>query len=292
MRKFSILRDLLLRERVITKHDIIPPQPCPWDILSLVHTHQYLDALRTGTMTRQDVRKMGLPWTEALVRRSRIAVQGTINAAHAALEDSIAGNLAGGTHHAYPDHAQGFCVLNDVAIAIKHLISTNHIKHALVFDLDVHQGNGTAAIFRHDPVAFTFSMHAARNFPLKKETSDRDVPLEDRTTDHEYLAVLEQELATILDRATRALESPPDLVFYLAGIDVLADDKFGRLSLTPQGLAARDRAVIDHFRAAGLPICLLLSGGYAPTHERTAHHHATLYREARAHIDAAGHPVG
>jgi acetoin utilization deacetylase AcuC-like enzyme len=218
---------------------------------------------------------MGLPWSKRLVYRSRLAVQGTMNAAMMALEDGIAANLAGGTHHAFPGHGEGFCVLNDVAVAIRLLTQSCWIRRALVIDLDVHQGNGTAAIFRDDPNVVTFSMHGAKNYPFEKPSSTFDVPLPDATTDAVYLETLRLHLPDVLSHAE------PDLVFYLAGIDVMADDRYGRMALTRDGLHARDRFVLETIRAAGLPVALLLSGGYAATPELTADLHAVTHREAR-----------
>lgn len=280
MNKFSILRDLVVQHAIVRPNDIIEPEQAPWSDLALVHTNEYLRALETGTMTEQAVRRMGFPWSPALVRRSRLAVQGTINACRFAIEDGIGGNLAGGTHHAMPDHAQGFCVLNDVAIAVRVLMKTTEIARPLIIDLDVHQGNGTAVCLAGTSGAFTFSMHNAKNFPRLKEQSNRDVALEDNLGDDQYLSILEAELTHLYDRAWKHSRGHPDLVIYLAGVDVLAGDKFGRLALTPQGLAQRDRMIIQSARSRGLPIALLLSGGYSPTHEETARNHLILYAEA------------
>lgn len=291
MAKFSALRDLLVAEGVVTASEVVAPREADWGDLHLVHTRRYLRALEAGTMTAAEERRMGLPWSPALVRRSRLAVQGTVNACLMALEDGLAGNLAGGTHHALPDRAEGFCVLNDVAVALRVLQQAAWVRRALVVDLDVHQGNGTAAFFggaRAWPAGgvYTFSMHGARNFPFRKPPSTRDVPLDDGTGDGAYLALLAEHLPAAL------AESQPDLVVYLGGVDVVAGDRFGRLALTRAGLAARDRFVCETVRAAGVPLCLLLSGGYAarcPPGEApqtlaaaTADLHATMYREAAA----------
>jgi acetoin utilization deacetylase AcuC-like enzyme len=218
---------------------------------------------------------MGLPWSPRLVDRSRRAVQGTINAALMALEDGIAANLAGGTHHAYPGHGEGFCVLNDVAVALRVLERSRWLQRALVIDLDVHQGNGTAAIFAGDDAAFTFSMHGAKNYPFHKPPSSHDVGLPDGTTDAAYLDALRTHLPSVLQ------EAQPDLAFYLAGIDVAAGDRFGRLALTRDGLFDRDAYVIEAVVQAGIPLVLLLSGGYAATPEATADLHAITHRAAR-----------
>ena len=289
MRKFSALREILLAEGVVLEDEIIAPREADWADLLLVHTQRYLDALATGTMTRQEERRMGLPWSQALVRRSRIAVQGTINACMMALEDGVAGNLAGGTHHAMPDRAEGFCVLNDVAVALRVLQRSGWLRRALVLDLDVHQGNGTAFVFGGDRSwpeggVYTVSVHGANNFPFRKPPSTLDVGLEDGTGDDDYLAVVADLLPGVLEDAA------PDLVVYLGGVDVVEDDRFGRLSLSRNGLEARDRLVCETVRASGIPLCLLLSGGYAARRNpgqapetlarATADLHATMYRQA------------
>lgn len=297
MRKFSALRGALLAERVVRAEDLVAPREADWSDLLLVHTRRYLDALAVGTLSRQEERRLGLPWSEALVRRSRLAVQGTLNACWMALHDGVAGNLAGGTHHALPDGGEGFCVLNDVAVALRVLQQSGWIRRALVVDLDVHQGNGTAAFFGGDrqwPAGgvYTFSMHGANNYPFRKPPSTRDVPLDDGTDDGAYLDALRRHLPDALS------EARPDLVVYLGGVDVVAGDRFGRLALTRDGLAARDRYVCETVRGAGAPLCLLLSGGYAARRTpgqapqtlaaATADLHATMYREAARVFATAG----
>lgn len=289
MGKFSALRDLLVAEGVVEAGEIVPPREADWADLLLVHTPRYLDALASGTLSRAEERRMGLPWSRALVRRSRLAVQGTINAMMMALTDGVAGNLAGGTHHAMPDGGEGFCVLNDVAVALRVLQRSGWIRRALVVDLDVHQGNGTASYFGGDRAwprggVYTLSVHGARNFPFRKQPSTRDVGLDDRTGDAAYLDVVAREVPAAL------AEAAPDLVVYLGGVDVVGGDRFGRLALSREGLAARDRFVCEAVRAAGAPLCLLLSGGYAARRAPgqapetlaadTADLHATMYREA------------
>lgn len=291
MAKFAALRAILEAEGVVRAGDVVEPREADWADLLLVHTRRYLDALAAGTLTKAEERTMGLPWSAGLVRRSRLAVQGTINAMMMALEDGLAGNLAGGTHHAMPDGGEGFCVLNDVAVALRVLQRSGWVRRALVVDLDVHQGNGTAAFFGGDRAwprggVYTFSMHGAKNYPFRKPPSTRDVGLDDGTGDAAYLEALGAHLPASLEAAA------PDLVVYLGGVDVVAGDRFGRLSLTRAGLEARDRVVCETVRAAGVPLCLLLSGGYAARRapgqapqtlaRDTADLHATMYRQARA----------
>ena len=276
MGKFAALRARVVAEGIVREADVVAPREADWADLLLVHTRDYLARLADGALTAAEVRRMGLPWSPALVRRSRLAVQGTVNAAHLALHDGLAGNLAGGTHHAMPGHAEGFCVLNDVAVAVRVLQQAGWIRRALLVDLDVHQGNGNAAFFAGRPDVFTLSLHGAKNYPFRKPPSSLDVPLPDGTPDDAYLDALARHLPEAL------AEARPDLVVYLAGVDVLAGDRFGRLALTEAGLAARDRYVAEAVFGAGLPLCLVLSGGYAATPERTAALHASAFREAAA----------
>jgi acetoin utilization deacetylase AcuC-like enzyme len=198
-------------------------------------------------------------------------------AARAALDHGLAGNLAGGTHHAFADHGEGFCVLNDVAIAIRKLQAERSIERAAIIDLDVHQGNGTAAIFEAEDEVFTFSMHGERNYPLAKMHSNLDVPLKDGVGDAEYLDSLQRHLPTVLDAANA------DIVFYLAGVDVAAGDRYGKLALTEEGIRQRDRWVIEAVRSRGLPLSIVLAGGYAATRARTAELHAHVFRESTAY---------
>lgn len=274
MRKFSALFELLIAECIVTPRAVLRPRPADWADLRLVHTPEYLAALERGELSVAQQRRLGFPWSPALVRRSRAAAQGTINAGRAALRDGVAANLGGGTHHAFPDRGEGFCVLNDVAVAIRVLQRDGDIRRALVVDLDVHQGNGTAAIFAADASVYTFSMHGARNYPFHKIASRCDVALPDRAGDETYLAAL----AAHLPAAIR--DAQPDLVFYLAGVDPVAGDRFGRLALSRAGLHTRERTVLRACRDASLPVAIVLSGGYAATPERTADLHAVAHREA------------
>jgi acetoin utilization deacetylase AcuC-like enzyme len=274
MAKYPLLHRILSGEGLLDPRAIIEPAEAALDDLRLVHTDDYLDKLMNDRLDAADVRKLGVPWSRALWRRSRLAAQGTLEAARAALLDGLAGNLAGGTHHAFPDHGEGFCALNDVAIAIRVLLRERRIRTALVIDLDVHQGNGTAAIFAGDPTVFTFSMHGERNYPLQKARSSLDVGLADGLGDDEYLALLALYLPGIL------ASFKPDIAFYLAGVDPVQGDRYGRLQLTEIGIACRDRYVLETCRDASVPTVITIAGGYAPTAERTAQLHAIVFREA------------
>jgi acetoin utilization deacetylase AcuC-like enzyme len=274
MAKFPDLHRLLRGQGLIGAADVMQPDEADLDLLRLVHTDDYLWKLATGNLSRSEERRLGIPWSEALWRRSRLAVAGTLAAAYAALEDGYAGNLAGGTHHAFPDRGQGFCVLNDVAICVRQLMRLRRVRRALILDLDVHQGDGTAAIFAGDANVYTFSMHGEKNFPARKMMSDRDVGLPCGTGDEAYLAALARELPAVMAAAR------PDCMFYLAGVDPAAGDRYGRMTLSADGLEARDRHVMAAARAAGVPLVLLLSGGYAQTPQRTAELHAIAFRVA------------
>jgi acetoin utilization deacetylase AcuC-like enzyme len=276
MAKYPLLYERLRRDGLVRDGSLIEPAEADLDELRLVHTDEYLERLAAGTLDAAAVRKLGVPWSAALWRRSRLAARGTLEAARAALEDGLAGNLAGGTHHAFPGHGEGFCVLNDVAVAIRVLQRAGRIRRALVVDLDVHQGNGTAAIFEGDADVFTFSMHGERNYPTRKMRSTLDAGLADGVGDDEYVARLARDLAGIL------ASLPADLVFYLAGVDVVQGDRYGRLALTDMGLRRRERHVLESCRRAGLPVVITIAGGYAPTPERTAELHAIVFEEAHA----------
>lgn len=275
MSKFPALCHILQMEGLITYDEINAPLPASWDTLRLVHTEQYLTDLRDGKLHKKAIRKLGLPWSATLVHRSRVAVQGTINASVFALTDGLGANLAGGTHHAFPGHGEGFCVLNDVAVACRVLLNAGAVNRILIMDMDVHQGNGTAFVFEDDPRVYTFSMHGARNYPFRKQISSKDIGLADRIGDDEYLSLIHQAVPTVFD------EAQPDLVFYLAGVDVHAKDRFGRLKMTREGMHERDRYVLQAVKKLNVPLVLLLSGGYARTPEATADLHAITHREAR-----------
>ncbi len=272
--KYPLLHDLLRGRGLLLPSDIMQPEEASLEMLGAVHDARYLAQLGACTLAAADVRRLGVPLTSALWRRSRLVVQGTWLAARASLEDGIAANLAGGTHHAFADHGEGFCVLNDVAVAIHALRRERIAARALVIDLDVHQGNGTAAIFAGDPAVYTLSLHGERNYPARKATSTHDVGLPDGTADDAYLAALVPALATALAAAAA------DIVFYVAGVDVVAQDRYGRLALSEAGLRRRERAVIEAVRAAALPLAIVLGGGYAPSTLRTAELHAIVFAEA------------
>jgi len=275
MKKFSGLYNFLIDKNLFSVSDFIEPGMVDFANLCTVHTPRYGFGVWNGDLNRKEIRKMGLPWSKDLAIRSRLAVQGTINTGIMALQDGIAGNLAGGTHHAMPDYGEGFCVYNDVAVAIKVLRQSKWVNRVLVIDCDVHQGNGTAEIFKDEPDVYTFSIHGEKNYPFIKPPSTFDIGLADKTGDREYIHTLSDALDKIFS------EFEPELVFYLAGIDPLESDHFGRLSLTLKGLEERDRLVIETVTQKEIPLALLLSGGYAPTLEQTVEAHAIMYAAAK-----------
>jgi len=274
MSKYPLLKDLLLAEGLIDADDLIEPAPIELTAAARIHSDEYLAKLNGAALTAAEIRRLGLPWSEALWLRSRLAAGGTLLAARTALAEGLAANLAGGTHHAFADHGEGFCVLNDVAIAIAELRAESRIERALVIDLDVHQGNGTAAIFADDECVYTFSMHGERNYPARKMRSTLDIELADGIGDTQYLEILAARLPEVM-RAARA-----DLAFYVAGVDVAAGDRYGKLSLTDEGLRAREELVVRAVRDLGVPLCIVLAGGYAQTRARTAELHGHVFRAA------------
>jgi acetoin utilization deacetylase AcuC-like enzyme len=276
MSKYPLLKELLFAEGLIDERDLIEPSPLDLLVAARVHSDDYLAKLSFATLSAAEIRRLGLPWSEALWHRSRLAAGGTLLAARMALTDGLAANLAGGTHHAFADHGEGFCVLNDVAIAIAQLRAEHAIRRAVIIDLDVHQGNGTAAIFENDDDVFTFSMHGEKNYPAAKMRSRLDVGLPDGIGDTEYLATLDRHLPEVLDQAAA------DIAFYVAGVDVVVGDRYGKLALSEEGLRDRERSVIGAVRRRGLPLVIVLAGGYAATRERTAELHAHVIREAVA----------
>ncbi|HEU4700349.1 MAG TPA: histone deacetylase [Gemmatimonadales bacterium] len=255
--KYARVRDGVVARGLLPRSAIEEPERIERWALALVHTERYIEGLLDGTLDAVEMRRIGFPWQPQLPERSRRTAQATVEAARDALREGAGINLAGGTHHAFADHGEGFCCFNDVALATRLLQREGLVRRVAVVDLDVHQGNGTASIFAGDPDVYTFSMHGANNFPFHKERSRRDVELPDRCGDAEYLALLDRHLDAVLD------EAAPELVFYLAGADPYVEDRFGRLGMSIEGLRARDRRVLTRCRRRGLPVVLTLAGGYA-----------------------------
>jgi acetoin utilization deacetylase AcuC-like enzyme len=244
--------------------------PASWQDITLVHTPDYVARVRDGKLADADVRRLGFPWSEALVTRARRSVGGTLAALAWAMDEGAAGHIAGGTHHAFRDRGEGFCVFNDIAVAVEVARRDHGVRRAAIVDLDVHQGNGTAAIFAGDPEVFTCSLHGARNYPFRKETSSLDVPLADGAGDDAYLDALDRALDPV--RAHR-----PELLFFQAGVDALAGDRLGRLALSHAGLRARDARVFALARELAVPLVVTLGGGYHPDIHQSVEAHANVF---------------
>ncbi|MBD2724381.1 histone deacetylase family protein [Hymenobacter armeniacus] len=275
MLKYELLPEQLLREGTATETDFFRPQPPPDADVLRVHDADYYQRLRRGQLTRQEERATGFPWSGALFEREVTILGGTIEGARRALQTGVAFNIAGGTHHAFRARGEGFCLLNDQAAAAAWLLAhVPAVRQVLIVDLDVHQGNGTAAIFQHEPRVFTFSMHGARNYPARKETSDLDLPLPDGTDDATYLRLLADTLPRLLD------DVQPDFVFYLAGVDVLATDKLGYLALSRDGCRQRDEFVLGLCHRHRLPVVTCMGGGYSERIIDIVEAHANTFRVA------------
>jgi acetoin utilization deacetylase AcuC-like enzyme len=264
--RFPISKYALLRKRIIDSNLFMPqdfciPRAATTEEITRGHDPDYLRRVQNGELTAREIRRIGLPWSPGLVERARRSAGATVEACFAALDEGVAVHLGGGTHHAFVNQGQGYCVFNDSVIAARSLQAKTHIRHVLLIDCDVHQGNGTAAILQNDATIFTFSIHGKNNFPYHKIKSDLDIGLEDGTDDSAYLDALREGVKESLKRV-RA-----EFVIYLAGADPYAEDRFGRLALSKEGLAERDRLVFQYCRKAGLPVAVTMAGGYAPNIE-------------------------
>jgi acetoin utilization deacetylase AcuC-like enzyme len=272
--KYAMLRERVIGDGLVPADHVLDPQRAAVEDLLRVHTAEYVARFTEGRLDEAEIRRLGLPWSPALVERSLRAVGGTIAASDRALVDGVAMNLAGGTHHAFADHGEGFCVFNDIAIAIRRLQALGRIRRAAIVDLDVHQGNGTHAIFAGDGDVYTFSMHGGRNYPFHKVPGRLDVELDDGTGDDTYLARLAESLPAVL------AESSPDLVFYIAGADPHEGDALGRLRVTFDGLARRDAYVLERCREVGIPVVITVGGGYGRDIQDTVSVHLNTVRIA------------
>lgn len=275
MSKYEVLPQQLLYEGTIRQENLFAPGSLDERWILLTHDDEYWRRLSTLTLTPKEVRRTGFPLNRRLVEREVVIADGTRLATHFALEFGIAMNIAGGTHHAFTNRGEGFCLLNDIAIAANYLLHEKLARQILVVDLDVHQGNGTAQIFKNEPRVFTFSMHGANNYPLVKETSDLDIGLPDHTSDKFYLNTLEVNLKHLLDSVQ------PDFVFFQSGVDILETDKLGRLSVTRQGCKQRDRIVLEAAKKNKIPMVACMGGGYSPDFRDIIEAHANTYRLAQ-----------
>ena len=274
MLKYELIPAQLLHEGVITEENIFSPQPLDEETILLTHERTYWQQLKSLTLSAQEQRRIGFPLSTQLVEREIRIAQGTINGCHYAFENGIAFNVAGGTHHAGTNWGEGFCMLNDQAIAANYLLKNKLAKSILIVDLDVHQGNGTAQIFENNSAVFTFSMHGANNFPARKEHSDLDIPLADNTVGEIYLDILFRLLPELIK------QQQPDIIFYLAGVDVLATDKLGKLKLTKEECRARDKFVLEQCQKSGIPVQVSMGGGYSAEIKDIVEAHCNTYRVA------------
>ncbi|MER2999066.1 histone deacetylase family protein [Pontibacter populi] len=275
MAKYDLLPEQLLYEGTITEANLFAPIPLPEKFIVDTHDSTYWNRLRQLQLTPSEIRKTGFPLSDELVDREIVIMNGTVQAALFALEFGIGMNIAGGTHHAFTDRGEGFCLLNDIAIAANYLLNYKSISKVLVVDLDVHQGNGTAQIFQNEPRVFTFSMHCGHNYPFHKEKSDLDVPLAEGTDDKAYLHQLQAILPRLLD------EVEPEFMFFQSGVDVLATDKLGKLGMTIAGCKERDRIVLELCRRNNLPVAVSMGGGYSKQIAHIVEAHANTFRLAQ-----------
>jgi len=274
MAKYELIPEQLLYEGAVKPENFFHPGALTEDVALLTHTKEYWDKLLHVTLSAREERAIGFPISEKFIERGRHISQGTLECALYALQYGCALNVAGGTHHAFADRGEGFCCLNDQAVAANYLLNNGLAKRILVVDLDVHQGNGTAAIFQKEPRVFTFSMHGERNYPLRKEQSSLDIGLPDGMDDAPYLRILSDTLPRIAD------EFQPDFVFYQSGVDILETDKFGRLNISRAGCRARDHFVLDYCRRNRLPVAVSMGGGYSPRIADIVEAHANTFRVA------------
>jgi acetoin utilization deacetylase AcuC-like enzyme len=274
MEKFGLLAGHMRELGLLTSANSFRPGPCRQAWLTLTHCPDYLARFANNQLSARETRQMNLPWSEGLVRRTFLAPSGTVLAAQLALQHGIACHLAGGTHHAHYDYAAGFCILNDLAIAARVLLQQAGIKRVLIFDVDVHQGDGTAALLAHEPRAFTCSVHCEQNYPFEKQTSDLDVALPDGMGDADYLAVVEKSLEQAL-----AL-SQPDIVLYDAGVDVFEGDPLGRLKISEAGIRERDYRVLSELKRRAIPVATVIGGGYDDDRMALARRHGIVVEQA------------
>lgn len=279
MIKYELLPQQLLYEGIVTKENFFSPASMDEEDILAVHTETYWRKLKNLDLSRSEERRTGFPLSKQLVYREQVIARGTIDCSEFAIMHGVSLNIAGGTHHAFTDRGEGFCLLNDIAIAARYMLRNKFVSRVLVVDLDVHQGNGTAEIFSNDPDVFTFSMHGAKNYPHHKQRSDLDVPLPDKTGDEEYLRMLDRHLEPLFDSVQ------PDIVYFQSGVDVLSTDALGRLSLTRHGCRERDRRVLSVCYQKGVPVVVVMGGGYSPHIRDIVDAHANTFRVARELFD-------
>ena len=275
MLKYELIPQQLLHEGSIEQQDLFAPEPCDEEIILLTHDLGYWEDLKHLRLTPQHIRRIGFPLSQELVQRELIITQGTIDCCHLASKQGVAMNVAGGTHHAFTNRGEGFCLLNDMAVAANYLLHKNLAHQILIVDLDVHQGNGTAQIFQHEKRVFTLSMHGGHNYPFIKEKSDLDVPLADKTGDDEYLSLLDKNLHQLIEK----LE--PDFIFFLSGVDILSTDKYGKLNVSIGGCRQRDEMVFNYCIKYGIPVTVAMGGGYSADIKIIVEAHCNTFRAAK-----------
>jgi len=274
MEKYTLLPEQLIYENTITEDVFITPVPLVNEQLCLTHSWDYLNKLDNLALSRKEIRSIGFPLSESLITRGKHIAGASYQCAKYALEQGCALNIAGGTHHSFSDRGEGFCIYNDFAITSHLLLEEKRVNKILIVDLDVHQGNGTAHIFRNNPKVFTFSMHGEKNYPLRKEYSDLDIPLEDKTEDENYLNILRNTLEPLIEKVR------PDLILYLSGVDILESDKLGRLSVSKEGCKRRDEHVFALCEKLQIPISVSMGGGYSEKLSDIIDAHANTFRVA------------
>ena len=275
MLKYELIPGQLRHEGTLDDENFFTPAPCNDEQLLLTHDAQYLHKLHHQELSASEQRRIGFPQSPELTRRELVITQGTIDCCRHAIVNGVAFNIAGGTHHAFADRGEGFCMLNDMAVAAKVLLKDEPALQLLIIDLDVHQGNGTAKIFEQETRVFTFSMHGKNNYPFHKETSDLDIELPDGTDDKTYLQLLEKNLDTIIPKLS------PDLAFFLSGVDILRSDRFGKLDVSMEGCRQRDRMVFEQLRATNIPCVVAMGGGYSPDIRQIVEAHCNTFRTAK-----------
>lgn len=275
MEKYSLIPQQLLYEGTFSQENFFKPELFDSNVISAVHDKNYINRLNSGRLLKNEERRIGFPWSPELIRREEHITFGTIQTALYAQEYGISFNVAGGTHHAYRDRGEGFCIYNDIAVASQYLLDRRKVKQVLVVDLDVHQGNGTAKIFEQDTRVYTFSMHSAENYPLRKEKSDLDIALHNNVTDKEYLDSLRYHLKNLIDKVK------PDIIFFQSGVDILENDLLGKLGISKEGIRERDAIVLQNARQKDIPIATSMGGGYSPSIRNIVEAHCNTYRLAK-----------
>ena len=271
IKKFGELFKLLQNDRIVSEKNLHIPSPASLEDLARVHTHEYIEKISNLTLSQEEEKKLGFPMVPSVRQRSFVATGGTILAAQLALSEGLACNTAGGSHHAFANSGNGYCVFNDVAVAAKKLITEHHIKNILIFDLDVHQGDGTAKIFENDENVFTLSIHSKKNYPLNKQLSNLDIELDEGIKDDEYLEIVFNALEEMNKKKF-------DYVFYVAGVDVHEDDRIGKLKISTEGIKRREELVIHNFYKKRVPLCGVLGGGYNKDFNQLVYLHSLLHR--------------